>query len=352
VPASDVNWLADFPVERAGAGVAFGSHGLESCQWRRSSAWSFAIGFPRSGGGGFQLDERGSERRQLDGYVAELEALWQGFDEIYEALSPEDWRRPYGKDWTFADQPFHLAYFDRVIVAEPIEAGANLPESERWTMRSMRDIDEWNAKEFAKRAAGQTPEPSLAELRESHDRIRSALGAFTDGDLDRTRVFSHFFDLGFISLRATIETAGLHNWGELSELKFRLHRTEPEPPPAVTHRSVGYYLLMMRGLCRPERANRPLTVEFQMTGPGGGSWTMRIADGACVLAEGAVERPDLAFRMTPDVFNLAMIRRAINPMVAMLTGKVRIRGLTRMPRFQRLFPQPDPDQPLAMRALT
>jgi hypothetical protein len=352
VPASNVNCLADLPVERAGAGVAFGSDGGRIAPVAQVSTWPFAIGSPPSVGGGFQLDERGSQRRQLDGYVAELETLWQGFDEIYGALSSKDWRRPYGKDWTFADQPFHLAYFDRVIVAEPIEAGANLPESERWTMRSMSDINEWNAKEFAKRAAGQTPEQTLAELRESHDRIRSALGAFTDGDLDRTRVFNHFFDLGFISLRATIETGGLHNWGELSELKFRLHRTVPEPPPAVTHRSVGYYLLTMRGLCRPERANRPLTVEFQMTGPGGGSWTMRIADGACVLAEGAVERPDLAFRMTPDVFNLAMIRRAINPMLAIFTGKVRIRGLTRMPRFQRLFPQPDPDQPLTMHALT
>jgi putative sterol carrier protein len=79
---------------------------------------------------------------------------------------------------------------------------------------------------------------------------------------------------------------------------------------------------------------------------------MRIADGACVLAEGAVARPDLAFRMTPDIFNLAMIRRAINPITAIFTGKVRIRGLTRMPRFQRLFPQPDLDQPLTMHALT
>jgi SCP-2 sterol transfer family/Mycothiol maleylpyruvate isomerase N-terminal domain len=323
-----------------------------AAKWTRQTTRPFAIGSPPRGGGGSQLEDRGSERRQLDRYVAELEALWRGFDEIYGDLSSEDWRKPYGKDWTFADQPFHLAYFDRVIVAEPIEAGANLPERERWTMCSMRDINDWNAQELAKRAAGQTPEQSLSELRESRDRIRSALGAFTDGDLDRTRVFSHFFDLGFISLRDAIETAGLHNWGELSELKFRVRRTVPEPPPAVTHRLVGYYLLTMRGLCRPERANRPLTIEFQMTGPGGGSWTMRIAGGACVLVEGAVERPDLAFRMTPDVFNLAMIRRAINPMAAIFTGKVRIRGLTRMSRFQRLFPQPDPDQPLTIRAST
>ncbi|HEX8857898.1 MAG TPA: DinB family protein [Actinomycetes bacterium] len=299
------------------------------------------------------MADRGSGRWRLDEYVAELETLWRGFDEIYGSLSADDWGRPYGKDWTFADQPFHLAYFDRVIVVEPLEAGENLPRDERWTMRSMRDIDEWNAKEFAKRPADQTPEQSLAQLRQAHDRIRTALGRFDDADLDHVRVFSHFFDLGFVSLREMVETAGLHNWGELSELKFRLRRAVPEPPRAVTHRSVGYYLLTMRGLCRPERASRPFTIEFRITGPAGGRWTMRIANGVCTLAdEEAAERPDLALRMSPDTFNLAMIRQAINPMAAMLTGRVRVWRPTRMPMFLKLFPQPQPDQPITVRAVT
>jgi hypothetical protein len=294
--------------------------------------------------------DRGSGRRQLDGYVAELEALWRGFDETYAGLRPDYWRKPYGKDWRFADQPFHLAYFDRVIVAEPLEAGEDLPTGERWSLRCMGDIDQWNAGEFAKRPAGLTPEGSLAELRQVHGRIVAALGRFDDGDLDRARVFSHFFDLGFISLRELLETAGLHNWGELSELKWRLGRRVPEPPPAVTHRSLGYYLLTMRALCRPERASRPFTVQFEFTGPGGSCWTMRVADGACTLAEEAAERPDLAFRMSPDSFNLAMIRRVVNPAAAMLTGRVRVRGLSKVPTFLRLFPQPQPDQPITVGA--
>ena len=98
-------------------------------------------------------DQR-DERRELDRYLAELEAMWQGFEGIYARLSPDDWRRPYGKDWTFADQPFHLAYFDRVMVAEPIEAGERMPERERWALRSMRDIDEWNARESDATMAG------------------------------------------------------------------------------------------------------------------------------------------------------------------------------------------------------
>jgi hypothetical protein len=293
----------------------------------------------------------GVGRLQLDGYVAELEAVWLAFDELYGSLSPDDWGRPYGRHWTFADQPFHLAYFDRVIVAEPLEAGEDLPPSERWTLRCTRDVDQWNAREFARRPAGQTPERSLAELRQVHARIVAALGRFDDGDLDRARVFSHFFDLGFIPLREMVETAGLHNWGELSELKFRLGGATPEPPPTVTHRSVGYYLLTMRGLCRPERASRPFTVQFEFTGPGG-RWTMRVADGACTLTEEPAERPDVTFRMSADTFNLAMVRRAVNPAAAMLTGRVKVSGLSKMPTFLRLFPQPAPDQPITVRAST
>jgi SCP-2 sterol transfer family protein/DinB family protein len=294
--------------------------------------------------------DRGAGRLQLDGYVAELEAVWLAFEELYGSLSPEGWGRRYGKHWTFADQPFHLAYFDRVMVAEPLEAGEDLPAGGRWSLRCTNDIDQWNAREFAKRPAGLTPEGSLAELRQVHRRIVAALGRFDDGDLDHARVFSHFFDLGFIPLRELIETAGLHNWGELSELKWRLGRTVPEPPPAVTHRSVGYYLLTMRALSQPERASRPFTVQFEFTGPGGGCWTIRVADGVCRLAEEGADRPDLTFRMSPDTFNLAMIRRAVNPAVAMFTGRVRVRGLSKMPTFLRLFPQPAPDRPITVRA--
>ena len=63
------------------------------------------------------MEGGGAGRLQLDSYVAELEAVWLAFEELYGGLSPDDWGRRYGKHWTFADQPFHLTYFDRVMVA-------------------------------------------------------------------------------------------------------------------------------------------------------------------------------------------------------------------------------------------
>jgi hypothetical protein len=295
--------------------------------------------------------DRVAGRLKPDGYVAEPEAVWLAFYELYGRLSPAGWARPFGRHWTFADQPFHLAYLDRIMVAEPLEAGPDLAASERWSLRCARDIDGWNAREFADRPAGETPERSLAELREVHGRIVAELGRFDDGDPALARVFGHFFDLGSIPLQELVETARLHSWGgELSELRCRLGRATPEAPPAVSHRSVGYFLLTMRGSCRYDGASRPFTAQFEFTGPGGCCWTMRAGDGARTLSEEAAERPDLIFRMSPDTVNLALVRRAVSPARAMLTGRVRVRGLSKLPRFLRLFPQPRPDQPITVRA--
>ena len=276
--------------------------------------------------------------------------MWHGFDELYARLSPDDWPRPYGRDWTFADQPFHLAYFDRVMFAEPLEAGADLPEAARWTLRSARDIDTWNDDQLARRPAGQTPEQSVAAMGRSHERIKAALDAYSDADLDRAKVFSHFFGLGFVPLRALLEAAGLHTWSELSELRFRLGVTAPEAPAPVIHRSLRLCLLTMAATCRPERATRPFTVEFQLAGPGGGTWALRVADGACTLAEAPAARPDLVIRMAPDTLNLALVLGAINPLAALLRGQVRVVRPGGLPRFLRLFPRPAKDQPVTLPA--
>src|SRR5207253_5079373 len=74
------------------------------------SAELSAIGSSATGRRWLPMADRGAGRLQLDGYVAELEAVWLAFEELYESLSPEGWGRRYGRHWTFADQPFHVAY--------------------------------------------------------------------------------------------------------------------------------------------------------------------------------------------------------------------------------------------------
>ncbi len=40
------------------------------------------------------------------------------------------------------------------------------------------------------------------------------------------------------------------------------------------------------------------------------------------------------------------MNRMHNPMVAMLTGKIKVQGIRHMGTFGKLFPEPGPDQPM------
>src|SRR5262245_9886907 len=88
--------------------------------------------------------------------LADLEDLWRCLDELFASLAPDDWSRRHGKHWTFADVPYHLGYFDRDIVAYPIEQGLDLPTAAHWAARSNSQLNAWNERMFARRPPDQT----------------------------------------------------------------------------------------------------------------------------------------------------------------------------------------------------
>lgn len=279
--------------------------------------------------------------------VTDLEQMWAAFDTIYAAFDAEGWSRRYGKHWTFADQPFHMAYFDREVVNRPIEAGLELPEAERWSFGTIRGMNEWNASEFAKRPSDETPQRSLERMREEHDRQRTLLSKFGDADMDTVPVY--FPALGAVmTLRDAVVGAIVHNWGELSELRYRADRTDVEVPASATKTATSFYVVFMSMVAKPERAVKPFSLTVDLTGPGGGTYTIRLAEGKVALSDGGTRSADLTMRTTPDNFNLVMIRQISNPMIAMLTGKVKIKGLSKMGRMRKLFPEPGPDDAFAV----
>ena len=291
--------------------------------------------------------ETAAGRTQLDAYLADLQQMWSTFDDLYGSFSPVQWKRKFGKDWTYADQPYHLAYFDREIVADPLEAGPDMPEEGRWKIITQRAIDEWNAREFAKRPAGQTPQESLAEWRHERERVRALLQKFTDADLGTYQVFGRLIGGQFIPLLIGIEGYRLHNWGELSELQWRLKRSTPELPRAATQAAAGLYLGVLAQFCRADVAKKPFTLGWEFIGSAGSSWTMRIADGECTLIAGSAQNPDLRLSMTPETFNIVMLRQAKNPMLAMLRGEMKVKGFSKMGMMKKLF-APDPDKEIKL----
>src|SRR5947209_15939995 len=63
--------------------------------------------------------------------LADLEGLWQRFDELVETLGPDDWSGKHGQHWTFTDVPYHLAYFDLDVIPIAITRGLNVPINEQ-----------------------------------------------------------------------------------------------------------------------------------------------------------------------------------------------------------------------------
>src|SRR5438270_5787873 len=148
---------------------------------------------------------------------SELEQTWAVWDRLIATVPPERWTKKYGPDWTYQDVPYHVAYFDRVMVADVIESGAELRASERFECLTMRELNDWNRAEFAKRTPGQTPRESIAEMLRQRERIRGLIADLTDADLERP-AFSHFFGIGFSTVGSALAGGRQHAFSEGWEL--------------------------------------------------------------------------------------------------------------------------------------
>src|SRR5438045_3198220 len=89
----------------------------------------------------------------LSSIRAELDNGWSLFDQAWKPFGAREWSRKFGRTWTYAEQPYHLAYFDGLL-AKYFALGATVAEADRFHMRTFGEINEWNRVEFAKRKPG------------------------------------------------------------------------------------------------------------------------------------------------------------------------------------------------------
>lgn len=240
-----------------------------------------------------------------------------------------------------------MAFFDRVMAVERIVKGASVPKQERWLLRTGADINAWNAKEFAKRPAGQTPQQALQEWRATHDALRKAVAGLTDADLDKKAWMPLVF--GWVTVRDVVGGCALHGAGEYTELWLRLKKKAPEPPPEAMRLRLEMFMPLVGSLAAhlaPKSAK--FTAVWNLTGPAGGTWTFRIADGACTVAEETAQKRDFEITMSPIVFEM-IGRKMGNPLLLMLTRQVKVKGFSKMGTFGKLFAEPKPDQVIAPR---
>jgi hypothetical protein len=273
--------------------------------------------------------------------LADLEDLWRCLDELFASLAVDDWSRRHGAHWIFADVPYHLGYFDHDIVAYPIERGPNLSTAEQWVARSNREVNAWNERMFARRAPDQTVTQSLAQMQASRDAIRRVVGRMHATDFDRPVWFPLLVG-GWVPTHAVLEGCRLHTWSQFMELWLRhparSQRPLPVPRAATTHGALGDLMGFFPVLLNRVQAEQTsLTLAMVFNGPGGGTWTVSVANGACTVHEGPAAQADLIVTQSPESFMRARLELH-DPVAAIQTGEIAVQGIEHMGAFAALFP--------------
>ena len=67
------------------------------------------------------------------------------------------------------------------------------------------------------------------------------------------------------------------------------------------------------------------TIQINLSGEQGGKWAIRVANEACELIPGGVEKADLTLDMSDQNW-LALVERRLNPMSGFMTGKIKATG--------------------------
>lgn len=81
----------------------------------------------------------------------------------------------------------------------------------------------------------------------------------------------------------------------------------------------------------PERVNKDkaagmnATYQFNIDGPEGGKWAVKIANGEATVTEGASDSPNITLTMTDENF-VNLVTGKLNGQTAFLTGKLKIQG--------------------------
>jgi len=272
--------------------------------------------------------------------LRELDAGWTLFDSIYDTFTPAQWARKFGKTWTYADQPYHLAYFDQMIT-KALREGSNAP-ADRMRLRTVGDMHEWNRREFARRPAGQTVEDSLRQMRESREALRKQIAGMSEAQLQDHAWMPLLFGWG--PAWGVAQAAVVHNVAEYWKLWIRTGQKTPAPSPDAVHVRLDFMMRFMPVAMNKELAARtPFTAVWNFTGPGGGAWTFRVRGAQCRVSEELASPADVMLTMKPETFHKIVAKMTAPPLL-MLTGQMKVKGLGKMGTFGKLFPEPKPDQ--------
>ncbi|MBK9981438.1 MAG: SCP2 sterol-binding domain-containing protein [Saprospiraceae bacterium] len=97
------------------------------------------------------------------------------------------------------------------------------------------------------------------------------------------------------------------------------------------------YLYALPSKVSPDAVEGLETIfHFDLDGESGGKFTVSVSDGKVNVSDGLNGEPKCVVRSTEETFN-KLISGDLNPMMAVLTGKVKISNQGEMLRYAKLF---------------
>lgn len=260
--------------------------------------------------------------------LAGLEAIWAAIDGFFHRFSPQDWSRKHGKEWTFADMPYHLAYFNRTV----IEGIRN--DNNQQAKSTLQELNAWNDAQFAKRAASQTGAQRLEYLHSTQAALKEAAQNSPD-----TPVFLPLIIVGgWRTLAFSLEYILHHTWLHFTESHLRYDNRLPDLPGSLVHWNLNFGMETVADALRSDDlAGTRLVTTLRLAGDGGGTWTFTIRDGKCAVVAQEDAQADAVISSDIATYLKTSLYEMQNPLLALLTGKTRIKGLSKAQQFQTLF---------------
>lgn len=269
-----------------------------------------------------------------------LDETWNLIDELFAGMSSDDWQRKHGPDWIFADLPWHLSYIDKDFVLIPMRKGSELPVQERLNFPSTAALNEWNDAMIASRPAGQTVAQSIDSMRTIREECREVVAGMNDASLDEKSWFPLVLFRGWRTKATPVSFCFNHTYGHFMEARLRLGRHAPTPSPDLIHaRLSGIMELIQVGLNKDAVATTKMTIGMNFSGPGGGSWTIDVNEGDVTVEEKQASSPDFEMTQRPETFEAVSVK-AMNPMWAMVSGKIKVKGVRKIGGFFKLLSPP------------
>jgi len=261
--------------------------------------------------------------------LADLETIWSTLDSFYQHFSPQDWARKHGKDWTFADMPYHLAYFNQTVINNIKNDGGGQARL------TLQELNTWNDAHFARRTASQAGANGLAYLHETQASLRQMATQYPP----ETPVFLPLIIVGgWRSLTFALEYLLDHMWIHFTESHLRYDQSLPALPSTLVNRVLNFSMEMARGALRSEDlVGVDLVTILRLTGNGGGVWTFTMRNGKCQLEARADPHADAEITTDIATYLKTSVHNMQSPLLALLLGKTKIKGLAGGQQFQKIF---------------